>query len=95
MYSWNVPQDSPWHYRPGKTNSNTAGYDGYKCKDDKFVYMLVFGATMKRAFPIFGLEFGSEEFPAKMIYKDWEPCGQALNAAIQAFCDEHTADEVE
>lgn len=95
MYSWNVPQDSPWHYRPGKTNSNTAGYDGYKCKDGKFVYMLIFGATMKRAFPIFGLEFGSEEFPAKMIYKDWEPCGQALNAAIQAFCDEHTADEVE
>ncbi len=95
MYDWNLAEGHPLRFTPGKINNSTAGYNGYKCKDGKYVMMLIFGPAMKRAFPVFGLEYGTEEWPAKMIYKDFDPEGKALDEAIQAYCDQHTADEVQ
>ena len=97
---WNFPVGHPdadkWRFTPGILNSYTAGYNSYQCGDGNWVFTLIFGApVMKRVFPILGIEYGSEEFPAKQIYRDFDPAGKRLNEAITAFCMKHTAAEVE
>ena len=96
MLDWNLPEDSPRRFKPGNLNAFSAGYNSYRCKDGEYVYMLIISrSVMQRAFPLFGLEYGSDEFPAKAVYRIYEPEGQKLEAAIKDFCSRHTAEEAE
>ncbi len=97
---WNYPIGSPnaekYRFEIGNINVNTAGYNSYQCGDGEWVFMLIFGTSvMKRAFPIFGLEYGSENLPLKAMYKLYDPEGQILEKAIEDYCMAHTAAEVE
>lgn len=94
--SWNLPDDHPLKFRPGNFNGRTAGYDSYLCGDGNYVYMLVFGLNvMRNAAKVIGVEFGSEEFPEKYIYRDYDPEGIRWNQALSDYCMKHTAEEVE
>lgn len=94
--SWNLPKEHPLHFNPENFNGRTAGYDSYLCGDGKYVYMLVFGLkVMKSAAKVMGVKFGSEEFPEKFIYRDYDPEGIRWNQALRDYCMKHTAQEVE
>lgn len=98
--NWNYPPDHPLasqqRFKQGNLTSHTAGWNGYECADGNFVYMLIFGpSVMKRAFSVFGIEYGTEEWPAKPIYKEFDDEGRRLNEVIKAYCMQHTAAEVE
>jgi L-carnitine CoA-transferase len=96
MKDWNYPEGDARRFVPGVKNSNTAGYNAFLCGDGNYVFMLIFGqAVMRGALPVFGLEYGSDETPIKHIYWDYEPEGKILNKAIEEYCSQHTAEEVE
>lgn len=82
---------------PGNLTGGAAGYSSYLCKDGNYVYMLLIGPmVLKKALPIFGLEVGSEDFPERQgVYRVTTPGGVKLEKAIQDYCMEHTAAEVE
>lgn len=82
---------------PGNLTGGAAGYASYLCKDGNYVYMLLLNPmVLKKALPIFGLEYGTDEFPAGMpVYRKTTPGGQKLEKAIEDYCLEHTAQEVE
>ena len=82
---------------PGNLTGGAAGYSSYLCKDGNYIYMLLISPmVLKVALPIFGLEVGTEEFPAGMpVYRKTTPGGQKLEAAIEEYCAAHTAAEVE
>lgn len=94
--AWNYPDDHPLGFTPGNFNSNTAGYDTFLCKDGNYILLLVFGvAPMKKMAALMGVEYGSEEFPAKPLYKTFNPEGQRWNAVIADFCMKYDAAELE
>ncbi len=94
--AWNLDEDHPLHFEPGNFNGRTAGYNAYLCGDGNYVYMLVFGPKpMAAAAKVMGVEFGSEEFPAKPIYRDFDPEGIRWDKALGEYCMKHTAKEVE
>jgi len=96
LKDWNNPKGHILRFEPGFPNNHTAGYNSYLCKDGKNVMMLLINtAVMRKAFPVLGLEYGTEELPEKHVYKDWEPHGIILEEAVKKFCSEHTAQEVE
>jgi L-carnitine CoA-transferase len=96
MKDWNWPEGHQLRFHPGATNGGTAGYNTYLCKDGKYVYMLIFGPTvMRKAFELFGIEYGSEEFPKKPRYVVWDPEGAKLEKIIEEYCMKYTAKEVE
>lgn len=80
---------------PRDAISAGAGY--YECKDGEGVYLFAAGgATVKKALDLFGLEYGSELFPEGIpsvgINTEGAP---VFDAAIEKYCSEHTAAEVE
>lgn len=96
VMAWNLPDNHPLKFRPGNFNGRTAGYNSYLCADGKYVYMLVFGLqVMRNAAKVMGVEWGSEEFPEKFIYRDYDPEGIRWNQALSDYCMKHTAAEVE
>lgn len=96
MLDWNLPVGNPRRFRPGNLNADAAGYNAYRCKDGEYVYMLIISrGVMERSFPVFGLEYGSEQLPAKAVYRLFEPEGILLEKAITNYCLEHTSEEVE
>ena len=96
MLDWNLPEGHPRRFAPGNLNASAAGYNAYRCKDGEYVYMLIISrSVMQRAFPVFGLEYGSEQLPAKAVYRIYDPEGKILERAVVDYCLEHTAEEVE
>lgn len=96
LRDWNYPEGHRARFHPGVFNQNTAGYDAYQCKDGNCVMMLLLGTSvLAKALPVFGLEFGSEEFPKTFRYDYFSPEGKRLNEVITKYCSEHTAKEVE
>jgi len=89
-------QDKRLLKRMGNADPMFAGYNAYKCKDGYYVFIgLVGGGPIKRALPILGLE-NDPDFPPKMqLALLSTPAGPKLDAAIQAFCDQHDALEVD
>lgn len=94
--AWNYPDDHPLGFTPGNFNSNTAGYDTFLCKDGNYILLLVFGASvMKKMAALIGVNYGSDEFPARPLYKTFQPEGQRWNKAIADFCMKFDATELE
>lgn len=91
--SWNHTERV---YRRGMGNNNNAGFNSYCCEDDKEVYIVLLGVgVVKAALPIFGFTYGADDFPALGSYKLDTLGGQKLEAAIEEFCRQRTAREVE
>jgi len=78
-------------------NGNTAGYNTFRCRDGQEVFMLLLGVGVMRAgVPLFGLEYGGADFPENCYrVEEGTPAGDKLIAAIETFCSEHDAQEVE
>lgn len=77
--------------------NGAAAYGSFECSDGKQVYVLVFGVgVVKRACELFGLPYGSEQFPAKapkILLST--PGGTELEQAMRAYCAERSSIEVE
>lgn len=96
MFDFNLPEGHPRRFQPGNINASSAGYNSYQCKDGEYVYMLIISSgVMERALPLFGLEYGSKEFPRRAVYRVFEPEGPKLEQAIKDYCAQRTAEEVE
>ncbi len=83
--------------REGSHNQIYAGWGVYKCKDDKYVYLLILGgAIVRRAINILGLEYGGELFPENIggILRG-TPAAEVLEERIAEFAATHTAEEFE
>lgn len=82
--------------REGSHSLTCAGYGAYTCKDGVDIYTLILGiGVVRNALKLFGLEFG-EDLPEGSVYASpGTPGGEMIEAALQKFCDEHTALEVE
>lgn len=82
--------------REGCHSLACAGYGAYTCKDGIDIYTLILGiGVYAKAIPFLGLEF-SEDLPKGQVAafpntKGWD----ILEEALQKYCDEHTALEVE
>jgi L-carnitine CoA-transferase len=78
--------------------SNGAGaYGNFICSDGVEVYTLIFGAgVVKRACELFGLPYGTDDFPAKSPkFLLGTVAGDAMDKAMADYCAAHTAQEVE
>ncbi len=83
--------------REGSNNQIFTGWGSYKCKDDKYVYILILGgAIVKKAVEILGLEYGGEHFPEKTggIFRG-SPAAEILDKKLQEYCAKYTAKEME
>ena len=89
-------QDKQLLQRMGNADPKFAGYSAYKCKDGNYVFIgLVGGGPIKRALPLLGL-VGDQDFPPTLqLALRGTPAGTKMDAAIQAFCDQHDAVEVD
>lgn len=96
LKEFNYPQGHPLRCKPGQHNAGSAAYNVYKCADGNSVMILaVGGSAVKNCCTALGLEFGSEDFPAKPRYLDTSPEGIKLEAKLRELCSTHTAAEVE
>ena len=78
-------------------SNGAAAYGSYRCKDGVEIYTLVFGVgVVKHACELFGLDYGSDLFPAKSpkFFLGTE-AGDAMEQAMVEYCASHTAQEVE
>ena len=97
-WSWSEDDSEAAYKRfvPGAVYAKPSGYDTYLCGDGNYVCMLIMGPkVMRSALPVFGLEYGSEEWPAEYIYWNLTEIGQRFDNAIKEYCLKHTAAEVE
>lgn len=82
--------------REGSRNQIYAGWGSFKCKDGKYVYILILGtAIIKKAVNLLGLEYGSEAFPegiGGVLHNT--PGAELLDAKLEELCAAHTAQEV-
>ncbi len=94
-YTWN--EGLPFKRQLTGTPAGVAGYDAYRCRDGKEVYILVLGpGVAKAALQVLGLEYGSEEFPAGSArFQKGTPGGDRLEAAVRELCASHDAADVE
>ena len=74
-----------------------AGVGYYECKDGEGVYLFANGpGPMKKAIDFFGLEYGSDLFPEGTTAAHLgTPAAPVFDAAVEAYCAEHTAAEVD
>lgn len=78
-------------------SNGAAAYGSYSCKDGNQVYVLVIGVgVVKHICELFGLDYGSEDFPAKSPkFFLGTKAGDALEQAVVDYCADHTSEEVE
>lgn len=83
--------------REGSHSTSSAGYGTYICKDGVPIYVLILGpGVVKKSLAAFGLEYGSELFPEGTPVVAFESeAGHVMEAAMQKYFDEHTAEEAE
>jgi L-carnitine CoA-transferase len=67
-----------------------------QCGDGRYVYVILRGSgVLKRALPLFGLQYGSPEYPeGSYIVKFDTPEGDELERRVHKFCRERPAAEV-
>lgn len=77
--------------------SMIAGWGGFPCGDGRTLYCCFTGAgVLKKCCKLFGLEYGSELFPAgASLYNVTTPSGQAFEKAVQEWLSARTVDEAE
>lgn len=100
-----VSSDAPQQYATNGTqparsvsgDARSAGYRCYRCKDGKFVALVMVGpAAMKGVLPLLGLEWGSEDFPKKFpVIFAGTPGAEKFETAMEAWCLERTADQAQ
>jgi L-carnitine CoA-transferase len=85
------------YIKEGNHSRICAGYGTYCCKDGNEIYMLFLNTgVLERGLPILGLEYGSELFPEGSSFVPVDtPAAEMMEAAIEKFCSEHTAEEAE
>lgn len=89
-------QDGVQLERMGNADPKFAGYSAYRCGDGNYVFLgLVGGGPMKRGLPLIGIKDDPDFPPGTQLTHRGTPAGDKLEAAIQAFCDAHTAEEVD
>ena len=83
--------------REGSHSLAAAGYGAYTCKDGVDIYTLCLGVgVVPKMLTLLGLEYGSELFPKGMpIVPMVAPGAKVLEEALQKYCDQYTAIEVE
>jgi crotonobetainyl-CoA:carnitine CoA-transferase CaiB-like acyl-CoA transferase len=89
-------QDGVVLKRNGNADPKFACYSAYRCKDDNYVFIgLVGGGPMKKGKKLLGLE-GDPDLPEGIqLAMNGTPGAEKLEAAVQKFCDEHDAAEVD
>lgn len=93
---WNLPSDSHWIGVPAQYNNGAAGFSFFECADGQQVLIMGFGASvLPKVCQLLGLPYGTDEFPVAGLYYLFSPQGQKYQAALEAWCKEHTSDEVE
>jgi L-carnitine CoA-transferase len=82
--------------RRSSQRTHTPGSGVIRCGDGRDVYVLLRGAgVLRRALPLFGLEYGSQEYPEGSYIVEFDtPAGDELERRVHAFCREHPAHEV-
>lgn len=94
--AWNYEAGQPLAFTPGNFNSNTAGYNTFKCKDGEFILLLAFGAAvMPKLAKLMGVEYGTDKLPQKPLYRTFEPAGVLWDELIAEFCLKYDAKELE
>lgn len=85
------------YIKEGNHSRICAGYGTYACKDGHEIYMLFLNAgVLQKGLPLLGIEYGSELIPEGSAYVPVNtPAAELLEAAINKFCSEHTAEEAE
>ncbi len=89
-------QDGVVLKRNGNADPKFACYSAYRCKDGNYVFIgLVGGGPMKKGKKLLGLE-GDPDLPEGIqLAMNGTPGAEKLEAAVQKFCDEHDAAEVD
>ena len=82
--------------RNGNADPKFAGYSAYRCKDGNYVFIgLVGGGPMKRGLALLGIH-DDPDFPAGIqLAVKGTSAGTKLDAAIEAYCLQHDAAEVD
>lgn len=85
------------YIKEGNHSRICAGYGTYPCKDGNEIYMLFLNpGVLQRGLPVLGLEYGSELFPEGSSFIPVDtPAAEVMEAAINKFCADHTAEEAE
>lgn len=83
--------------RPGDRSDKFAAFGNYQCKDGNRVYISILGdKPFKAALKFFGLEYGSEEYPAGTIFSPvGTSAGNKLEARLMEYLASKTADEAD
>ena len=83
--------------RQGNTNPTLFGYSVYRCKDGNYIFMALVGyGVLKSGLPLFGCEFGSDDFPATLSHvPQGSPGARKLEPRIQEFFASRTVAEAE
>jgi len=89
-------QDGEVIGRNGNADPKFAGYTAYKCKDGNYVFIgLVGGGPLKKGKKLLGLD-GDPDFPEGMqLALQGTPAAEKLEAAVEKYCSEHDAEEVD
>ncbi len=89
-------QDGRVLERNGNDDPKLAGHSAYRCQDGIYVFIELAGeAPLKQALSFLGLDRDPDFWDGMMLVPKSAPAGEKLNKAIQAFCDGHTAAEVD
>jgi L-carnitine CoA-transferase len=69
----------------------------YRCKDGNYIFMALVGyGVLKSGLPLFGCEFGSDDFPATLSHvPQGSPGARKLEPRIQEFFASRTVAEAE
>lgn len=80
-----------------KGTTGHAGWGVYRCADGKYVYIAMNGrSAFKQGLSLLRLEYGSEAFPEGTVAVHLgTKAGDLIEEAIQRFCVEHPAAEVD
>lgn len=74
-----------------------AGCGVFACKDGEYIQLFLIGpAVLRKAIPLFGLEYGSQDYPenVSLIYAKTD-AGKRFNEAIKAYLSQKTAFEAQ
>lgn len=82
--------------RNGNTDTLMTGYNVYKCKDEKYMFVGWVGITaMKNGMKLLGLEFPSEAYPMMPLVVQGTPGSKVFQEKLTEFCAQHDQCELE
>ncbi|MGV8057349.1 MAG: L-carnitine CoA-transferase [Smithellaceae bacterium] len=82
--------------RAGASNPTYAGCQTYKCKDGWIYVFFLSILTLKKGLPLFGLKYGTPEFPeGEYVAFKGTPAGELLHQKLTEYCASKTILEAE